>query len=650
MTGSLRSTARNPVAIALMGLLMLVFLLLGVSGGGRFADIFRQGAGDAVVSAGAHSLNSHDYRRIFDSEVQRLEQQSQQPVTAEVLVQNGFDQQLLNAIAEDEAEAEMLSRAGIDPAPVLVDAEIRKMPVAFDRVTGKFSEAQFVQALQAQGLTVSQVEAELADEVASRHFGYALEAGLRAPLTFAAVAGVEGLENRDVTYFVLDPKTVPAPPAPTDAQLMAFMKAHAADLTRPELRTFTLVRFSSAALAPAITIDPAAVEKAFAAKKDSLSKPETRTLVEIPVRSVAQGQAAAAALAKGAAPNSVAASMGAEPVIWTDKAQPDITDRRIATVAFSMTPGEVRGPVQGDVGLAALKLVKVTPGGVATLENSRAKIEADLRAEAAKNKAYELSQKFDDARQAGSSVADAAGKAGVTAISVGPLTAQGIGLDGKPSPLVNDKILKRAFGAGPGEDTDLEDAGPGDYFALHLDKITPPALPPLAQFRPQLAKAWTTEQFVTALKAKADGLMAQLRKGASMEAVSSSVGAHVVHQVGMQRVSAEQYKAMGRDFLVGVFTAKAGDVFAAPAPNGVFVARLDAVRPGDLTAMARAAQMIAPRVSQAFSQNLLDSVRAASQRAIKTTINLAMARQAIGVDTSTLPKPKTVGRPGGKAK
>ena len=39
-----------------------------------FADIFRQGAGDAVVSAGAHSLNSHDYRRIFDSEVQRLEQ------------------------------------------------------------------------------------------------------------------------------------------------------------------------------------------------------------------------------------------------------------------------------------------------------------------------------------------------------------------------------------------------------------------------------------------------------------------------------------------------------------------------------------------------------------------------------------------------
>ena len=50
MTGSLRSTARNPVAIALMGLLILVFLLLGVGGGGRFPDMFRGGKADAVVS------------------------------------------------------------------------------------------------------------------------------------------------------------------------------------------------------------------------------------------------------------------------------------------------------------------------------------------------------------------------------------------------------------------------------------------------------------------------------------------------------------------------------------------------------------------------------------------------------------------------
>ena len=46
MTGALRSTARNPVAIALMGLLILVFLVLGVGGNGRFPDLFRVARAD----------------------------------------------------------------------------------------------------------------------------------------------------------------------------------------------------------------------------------------------------------------------------------------------------------------------------------------------------------------------------------------------------------------------------------------------------------------------------------------------------------------------------------------------------------------------------------------------------------------------------
>ena len=55
MTGTLRSTARNPVAVALMGLLILVFLVIGIGGNGRFPDLFRQVRADSVVSAGGHS-------------------------------------------------------------------------------------------------------------------------------------------------------------------------------------------------------------------------------------------------------------------------------------------------------------------------------------------------------------------------------------------------------------------------------------------------------------------------------------------------------------------------------------------------------------------------------------------------------------------
>src|ERR1700732_4878052 len=108
MTGALRTTARNPIAIVLMGLPILVFLILGVGGGGRFPDILGGAHGDAVVVAGAHSMSARDFAKVFGQEKERFEQQSKQVVPVELLVKNGFDQQLLNAIGDDEAQTEML--------------------------------------------------------------------------------------------------------------------------------------------------------------------------------------------------------------------------------------------------------------------------------------------------------------------------------------------------------------------------------------------------------------------------------------------------------------------------------------------------------------------------------------------------------------
>jgi peptidyl-prolyl cis-trans isomerase D len=217
MTGSLRSTARNPVAIALMGLLILVFLILGVGGGGRFPDAFRGARADSVITAGGHATSVNDFRRIFQQQKQRLEEQTKQTYTNEFLVNNGFDQELLNQIALDDGQTEMLARAGVVPDPSLIDAQIRQIPVAFDRVTGKFSERQFTEFLASQGLTPRQVQTQLGDELAERHFTYAVASGFKAPNVYGALSAIAGLQNRDVTYFVLEPKAVVQPLPPTDA-------------------------------------------------------------------------------------------------------------------------------------------------------------------------------------------------------------------------------------------------------------------------------------------------------------------------------------------------------------------------------------------------------------------------------------------------
>jgi len=647
MTGTLRKSARNPLGIALMGMLVLVFLILGVGGGGRFPDLFRGASADSVVAAGAHSISSRDFQRIFDKQRQDLEKQYQQALPTELLVQNGVDQQLLNELAQDSAMTEMLARAGVVPGPTLVDDEIKKVPWAFDRVTGKFSEKQFLEGLQAQGFTPRQAQAQLTDELAQRHFGFAIEAGFHAPRIFAALSAMAGLENRDVSYFVLDPHVVPQPAAPTDAQLLAFMKEHAAQITRPEMRVITLVRFSAKAMEPGVTVDPAAEEKEFAFKKDSLSTPERRTLIQIPVRTAAQAARAAARLAKGDDPAEVAKALGVEPISYGDKPQSAIADRKLAAAVFALREGQVSGAIQGDLGLAVVKVVKVTPGVTATFASAKPQIEAELRTKLAQDQVATLSGKFDDARQGGASIAQAASKTGVTPITVGPVTAEGLDVDGKPNPLLTDKVLKSAFSHAAAEDSDLEDAGPGEYFALRVERILPPALPPLEEKRAELTRAYTAEQLIKALKAKAEALMQQVRKGATLDQAAAQVGGHVVHQPGIQRIQAQQFKALGRDFLERTFVAKPGDLFAAAAPNGVFVVKLDAVRPGDVIATAKLVDAVGPRMSQAYVGDLMGAVKTASRASVQTTINLALARQTLGVDPASIPGPG--GKPGAKA-
>ncbi|HEY7899730.1 MAG TPA: peptidyl-prolyl cis-trans isomerase, partial [Caulobacteraceae bacterium] len=481
-----------------------------------------------------------------------------------------------------------------------------------------------------------QAQAEITDELAVRHFGYAAAGGFREPLLYVALGAAQGTESRDVSYFMMGLNAVPPPAAPTDAQLQTFMKAHAAQLMRPEMRVITLASFSAKAIAPSIKIDPAQVAKEFAFRKDSISTPEKRTIVAIPVKSPAEAAEAARRLSAGESAAAIAKSLGAEPVTYDDKPQSAIPDTKLAQAAFAAKPGAVAGPVAGDLGVFALKVEKVTPGAPATLATATPQIEAELRQKQAADLAYQQSAKFDAARQTGAGVADAASKAGTTSITVGPVTAQGVGLDGKPNPLLTQKMLKAAFAMPAGQDGDLEDAGSGEYFAVKVEKVVPPALPSLADKRPELAKAYMNEQLITALKAKAQALVAQSKKAGSLDAAAASVGAHVVHAQGLSRLKIQQYQALGQSFLEGVFTLKSGEVFPAGGQTGIFIGKIDAIHAGDPAQTAQLTVAIRSRASQAYAEDLLNAIQAAAKSKLKVVVNRALELQTLGVDPSAV--------------
>jgi len=644
MLAAIRAFSKSWVAVLLFGLLIISFAVFGI--GNR--DLLRPRVSNAVITAGARSIGPAEYKRAFDSFKGQVEQQVGQQITPELAAANGLDRRVAEGLATREAFSDLLTRIGIRPSDKLIAAEIQKIPAFFDQVTGRFDKNAYQRRLADNGLTPTAFEGTVRDQISEQHAATGLVAGLRAPHAYAAMAAIFTQESRDIGFFPVEPSSVPQPPAPTDAQLTQLMNENKAQLTRPEFRQLTVVKFSPAQVAAANTpIDPAELQRRFNFRKDTLSTPETRTVIQIPAKDPASAAKIVQGLAKGDDPALVAKSVGVEAITYANKPQTAIPDRKVAAAAFA-TPAGQTATVKGDLGTAVVKVLSVTPGRAVTLEEVRPALEAEIRKQAASEKVYALTQAYDDARQGGATLPVAAAKAGVPTETIGPVTQNGRDLNAQPVPGLTQKLMETAWALPAGGESEVEDAGNGEYFAVRVDKIIPPAMPPFAEIRPRLAAVWTQRELIKALEARADALATRITKGESLEAVAASAGAKVTHVAGIDRRSVQQHTELSQDMAGKLFGARPGEVFSAQNTHlGFVVGKLEGVHVGDVTTLARAAEQIRPQMSQAFFRELGDSAHVYARQKVKVTIDGNRAREAIGLEPID-PKAaaKSAGKPG----
>lgn len=642
MLAATRKFAKSWVAAVLIGLLVVSFAIFGVN------DAFKGNYTNDVVRAGSRHVSGEDFRREFDNFRKNAEEQTKRPVSIEEAVAAGLDRRLLDEIATRESFGEMLSRIGVSPSDRLMEAELRKIPAFFNPISGAFDKALYQQRLSENGLTPARFENLMRDQIAESHAAAGMINGLSVPRAYSALGAIFELEARDVGYFVIDPRSVQQPAPPTDEQLTAFMKENAERLTLPEFRVLTVVAFTPAQVSGAIPVDEAEVKKRFDFRKDTLSRPETRSLVQIPVKDAAGAQAVAARLAKGEDPAAVAKSVGVEAVSYVDKPQSAIADKRVGAAAFGLQAGQVSSAIQGDLGMAVVKVTKVTPGQAVTLEQVRPQIEAEVRKDAAAEKVYALTQAYEAARDEGASLADAAKKAGVPAVTVGPVTQSGQAQNGQPLPGLTPKMLEIAYGLAASAESELQEAGEGAYFAVRVDRIIPKALPPLADVKPQLSRFWMMREMVKRMQARADEFAARLRKGESLETVAAAAGSRVVHVTNLDRQSAAQNTQLSRDGLGKAFGAKAGDVFTAEHTQfGLIVGKLEAIRAPSGPTLARITEDVRPQVNVALFRDVGMAARKAARTEVGARIYPDKARAALGLPP--LEKPKEPAPAAGKA-
>ncbi len=214
-------------------------------------------------------------------------------------------------------------------------------------------------------------------------------------------------------------------------------------------------------------------------------------------------------------------------------------------------------------------------------------------------------------------------------------------VSGQVDPLLSPKLLARAFALPQGGDTDEaeQDTDKGEYYAVHVDQVLPSSLPSLEEpgIRQALTQRYMQQAIIDALQKKGDEAQASLKKGQTFEAVAAAHGAKLAHQVGLQRIAAQQYaQTFGQPFLATVFNGKAGDIFAVASDQlqGLVIGRVDTVKPAETRQVAQLLEMVRQRLTSGYLEGLDEAARAAAVKLIKPTTDDALARSAIGVDAA----------------
>ncbi len=631
MISLLRNFTKSWIFQGVLVLLMASFAVYGLR------DVFGSHSVNTVIAAGDRDISDRDFKRVYDENKTRIaEQNPNASFTPDDFVAAGQHLVMIDQLASMTGFNAWLDSIHIKPSAVLISQQLRTDQAFFNPVTGRFDKNTYASLLGQHGMDPKTFEQELSDQIATAQYGDAALGGLKAPRIAAIVDAAFVTQTRDASLFLLSPDTVTKPAAPSDADLMAFYKEHTKDMIIPETRTAELVKFDPTEIAATIPADEDALKKAYAAQQSTLGSPEQRSFLEVTAPDAASAATIAAALKAGQAPDAVAKAHGGKVIPYVSKAQAEVPDTKIAAAAFGMKPGDVSGPVTGDLGIGVVKLTDVKASALLSFENARPKLLQAYQASKAADKINQIVNDFQKAHDAGEPFDTTVQKMGLKVQMLDPMTVDG--RTGKQQDYTHfPNLVKAVYDLQVGQASDVEEQGGGVYYALKLINDKPAGPPPFDQIKPQLGQAWVIDKLATAITAEADQAMAKLNAGESLEKVAAEL--HVVVQpvTGVDR--SDTAKKLNPTIVGHLFAAKPGETFQATGDRvHIAIGRLDAVHQATPEAINSAAATLRPQFSQSFAEDVGGITRKAARVAVKTKTYPEVAVRAIGanpVETSS---------------
>ncbi|HBU1519236.1 TPA: peptidylprolyl isomerase [Klebsiella pneumoniae] len=522
MMDNLRTAANSVVLKIIFGIIIVSFILNGVSG------YLIGGGKNYAAKVNGQEIGRGQFENAVASERNRMQQQLGDQFSELAANENYMKtmrQQVLNRLIDESLLDQYARELGLSISDEQVKQAIFQTQ-AF-QTNGKFDNQRFSGIVAQMGMTTDQYAQALRNQLTTQQLINAIAGtDFMLPGESDQLAALVS-QQRVVREATINVNALAAKQTASDEEINAFWQQNQARFMAPEQFRVSYIKMDAASMQESASDEE--IQSWYDQHKDQFTQPQRNRYSVIQTKTEADAKAVLAELQKGAdfaalakekSTDIISARNGGD-MGWMEDAStvPELKD------AGLKEKGQLSGVIKSSVGFLVARLDDVQPAQVKPLADVRNDIAAKVKQEKALDAYYALQQKVSDAASNDNeSLASAAQVAGLKVVETG-----WFGRDNLPEELNFKPVADAIFNGGlvgengaPGSNSDIITVDGDRAFVLRISEHKAEAVKPLAEVKAQVSDIVKHNKAEQQAKLEADKLLAALKDGKGDEAMKAA--------------------------------------------------------------------------------------------------------------------------------
>jgi peptidyl-prolyl cis-trans isomerase D len=494
--------------------------------------------GQIVARVGSERITAVEFDRQYRSQVERYRQMYQGNFSPELERALDLPRNVLDAMIERMLRLEAAHRLNLHVSDQELAQKIVTLP--FFQDNGQFiGREKYEKMLRSNGVLPERFEEEMREDMLLDKYSGLVKASVVVP--DAEIAREYSVRNDKATieYILVPAARLESNAQPTDADLQGYLDKHKDRYRAPVQRKIKYLLIDRVKVRSKVTPADAEIRAAYDQRKDTFTVPEqvNASHILIAVKPDASPEASAAARAKAEALAAKAKAPGADFAKLASENTDDPSGKttggklppfshgqmvpEFEEAAFSMAPGEIRGPIKTQFGYHIIKVESKTPARTRSLEEARPSIVSELAEKQTSAEmdrlSKELSEKLKGMRSASDDDLRKLQNDSLT-YNTTEWTARGDSIPGIGN---NQKFADEAWGTPLGKVSPTAvTTGRGVAFVRPSEERAA-GVPPFAEIRARLESDWKAERREKDALAQLEPAAKELASGTTLAALAS---------------------------------------------------------------------------------------------------------------------------------